>query len=265
MIRVRNFFGVVFVAAVFVVILNACADSGIDNSGSIPNNIPTNNSERSVKADYELDANRSLAIAIVKEKSEGPFTRGCVTLAKHGVSCQQLKSEVLYFYNESRLKELCKADGADCRYNNYSIFESHGYFVLDEEFYKNAKDANPPLIYDFYIDWDYRDTVNVGDIILIEVGTLLNQNPNKNSDETPQHHLVIQPFGVESKSPILAKFLDGKLQLSVELEEQLALYRLYDDPEPERIGIKDGDSIDDVIAFIECVEQDVVRFRNENQ
>ena len=99
---------------------------------------------------------------------------------------------------------------------------------------------------------------------MVNLGTRLNQNPNEGTTETPQHHLVVEPFGVEPKSPMLAKFVDGRLQLPEELKASLNLRRLYDDSEPERTAIKDGDSVDDVIAFIKCVEQDVERYRSEH-
>ena len=56
-----------------------------------------------------------------------------------------------------------------------------------------------------------------------------------------------------------------KLQLPEELKESLNLYRLYNDTEPERTAIKDGDTVDDVIAFIKCVEQDVARYKKANK
>ena len=253
------------VPAVLIVAILVCGLAAFtyNNAKDANATASTSGSVRNIATDYELDTKKSLAIAVVKEKSEGPFRRGYVTLAEQGVSCQELKSDVLYFYDEARLKALCKADDADCRYNNYTFFESRGYYVMDEEFYKKAKETNHPITYDFYLDWNYKDTVEVGDVILIDVGTLLNKNPNNDSEETPQHHLIIQPFGTNSKSPILAKFVNGKLQLPEELKDSLNLRRLYDDTEPERIAIKDGDSVDDVIAFIKCVEQDVARFQNE--
>ena len=264
MINLKRFVPVVILTLVMAAAFTACADNSNKSSQSTSGPAPTSSPVRDIKSDLELDTNRSLAVAVVQEVSEGPFARGQVTLTERGVKCQELKCDVLYFYDEARLKALCKADNADCRYNQYSWFESRGDLVMDENFYKKAKEGGSPVIYKIYLDWHYKDTVEVGDTILVNLGTLLNQNPNEGTTETPQHHLVVEPFGVEPKSPMLAKFVDGRLQLPEELKASLNLRRLYDDSEPERTAIKDGDSVDDVIAFIKCVEQDVERYRSEH-
>ena len=46
---------------------------------------------------FNLDANRSLAIAEVQEVSEGPYSWGHVTLDPKGMACQELKCRVLHF------------------------------------------------------------------------------------------------------------------------------------------------------------------------
>ena len=264
MIKLKRFVPVFLVVAILTVVLSVFVNGGKVISGQIPEPLQTNDPVRDIKADYEYDTNRSLAVAVVQEVSEGPFWRGCVVLAERGVLCQELKCDVLHFYDEARLKALCKADEAECRYNQYSVWEGWGYYVMDEEFIKAAQNSNDPIEYKIYLDWNYKDTVKVGDTILINVGTLLNRNPNEGSTEPPQHHLVVEPFGVEPKSPMLAKFVDGRLQLPDELKDSLNLRRLYHDTDPESTSINDGDTVDDVIAFIKSVEQDVERYRSEH-
>ena len=211
-----------------------------------------------------LDINRSLAIAEVLEVSGGPGRLGRATLDPQGMPCQELKCRVLHFYNEARLKEQCGKDDAYCRYNNYTYFENVGQLIMDEKFYAKAEEIGRPVVYKIYLDGEYRDTVKVGDTILVNLETLLDQNTNKEATSPRNHHLVIAPFSLEHKTPVLAKFADGKLQLGEELKDSLNLKRLYEDTEPGRTAIKDGDSIEDVISFIKCVEQDVERYKAEN-
>ena len=261
MINTKRLIPVLLIAVLLVFALAAFSNGEKESSRLISEQLLSSSSEMDLDTCYELDTNRSLAVAVVKEVAEGPSRRGYVTLAARGVLCQHIKCDVLCFYNEARLKSICRADGADCRYNQYTVQESRGELVMDDAFYKMAQASNDPIVYNIYIDWDYKDIVKAGDTMLIDLGTILNQNPNGGVREPSQHHLVVEPFGVEHKAPFLAKFVDGKLQLPDELKDSLNLRRLYDDTEPERTEIKDGDSVEDVIAFIKCVEQDVERFQ----
>ena len=257
------------VVCIILVVLLALPLVVFGNTGSTADPEPGNllrQTKSSIEERYELDSNKSLAVFLVKEKSEGPIKVGTGVLNEAGVDCQQLKGDILYFYNESRIKEMGRLSGA--RYwlfSNLSILEQQGSIVVNNDFRKQQRGSGRSLeVKDtIYLDWRYKDTVKVGDTILVDLGTQHWVNPNEGIDETIQH-LIVDPVIQTGAKPYIAVFVDGKLQLDQEMEAVFSLERLYEDTEPDLTEIHDGDSIESVIAFLSSVEQDVARYRKEN-
>ena len=211
-------------------------------------------------ADYEYNTGKALVLARVTEVTPGPYTRLPYSLYQ-GIYC-----EVISFFGEEEMKDKARLDYAEYRYTNYSVYESLGYWVIDSQFKDmiNNNDHWDPLIYVIYLSWYYKDMVEVGDVILAEIDSELDGVSGRGSFED-SHFLTIQPgYGKDNPSPHVAVFKDGKLQLSAELQESFNLRRLYDDTDPGRRAIRDGDTLEDVKAFMECVEQDVSRYRKDN-
>lgn len=223
------------------------------------------------KSDYEIDAGRYFAVTKVIEKSEGYSGVGTGVLKGTdewlGLPCQALKCETLYFYNEPGFKEaMSLAGGKNWIYNTLSGSEGRGGVVqVDNALRKQLRGTGDKLeIYEkIRLDWRYKDVVEVGDIILVDLGVQLWKNPNSGSAETAIH-AVVNPLSAEGAAPNIAVFKDGKLQLSKELEGVFDLRRLYNDTDPELTGIRDGASVEEVVAFLEAVEQDIARYREEN-
>ena len=222
-------------------------------------------------ADYEYNTGKALVLARVTEKSEGPFSFGSWGLL------EELKCEVLGFFGEERLKDRIRSDNAYCRFNNYTVWESLGSMVIDEKFIEERR--NPPknaykpdgtismlympIEYNIYLTWDHREKVDVGDIILAEVEIYKVQHTTETSDPD-SYVLFIQPYAQDRPAPHMAKFEGGKLQIMPDLQETFNLRRIYDDTEPGSRSIKAGDTVEEVTAFIACVDQDMARYEKEH-
>ena len=267
MINLKRFVPVVILTLVMAAVFTACADNSKKSSQSTAGPAPTSSPVRDIKTDYEFDACKSFAVAVVKEKSEGPYTIGTGVLNERGLDCQELICDVLYFYNESRLKDIARLSEADTWiFSNLSVSEALGDIPINNDFRKQQREQTGRHleVRDYiYIDWRFRDTIKEGDTILVDLGTQLWKNPNEGHNEALQH-LIIEPVTVDGVLPYVALFSDGKLQLTQELESRFTLRRLYDDTEPDLTAIHNGDTVESVIEFLRIVEQDVDRYRNEN-
>ena len=254
-----------------------------DMAGRAAENLSVSSAKENRNADLEFDGVKSIAVAVVKDKSYGSFSigNGAEGFTERGSQCQLLDCDVLYFYNYDRLREAAEADGIDTTYMYFKIggmvyggskgrSEDKDAFDgnLTDTFIQNLKARGREVTYSIYLDWDYKDEVEVGDTILIAVDPQLTINPNYLTGayeiKSPRSYFtVVAPFQAESPEPYLAKFKDGRLVLPAGLSEAITLRRLYDDTYPELTGIKDGDSVEDVVNFLKAVEQDMVRYEQE--
>ena len=171
---------------------------------------------------------------------------------------------VRYYYGEEemRLRALMKDPNALIKYNTMRIQQSRGLLSKSvyhtyEECVQSALSAGAWLNYNFMLDWEYRSEVKPGDTVIMAV--------DNGMEPWGEAYAVVQPypFTEEHTKPYLAKFIDGKLQLDEDIADAFMLYRLYDDTYPELTGIKDGDSVEDVVNFLKAVEQDMVRYEQE--
>ena len=242
------------------------------------------------KSDYLYDTAKTYAVAVVKSKSEGGYSIGrCADgFTMQGKKAHLLDCEVLYYFNYDRLKEAAENDDPNAVYMYFKI----GGFVyggskarteelkdrpggetifdgnITEEFVENLKERGKSITYCIYLDMEHGDAVEVGDTILVAIDPQLTINPNYVTGayevrDPKSYFAVASPFAEDSPQPCIAKFVDGKLQLPAGLSEAITLRRLYDDTYPELTGIKDGDSVEDVVNFLKAVEQDMIRYEQE--
>ena len=242
--------------------------------------------------DYEWNASRTYMVGEITFHNwpEGHYNtgHGSDELPIIGIKSQKIGCDtrgVYAYYNYDRLVDTALADGAIYSYYDIDGFESirgtevderhkndpPGLFydgTLTEEFIKKLNDRGTGAEYTFYINWLYQDKAEIGDVILValdpQVTINLNYlNPGSNIKYPKRYDAVVVPYTPDDSEPYIAHFIDGKLQLPAELEDAFALRRLYDDTDPELTGIKDGDAIEDVVAFLKAVEQDMIRYEEE--
>lgn len=260
----------IILAACLVIPLVAYGAAG--RSAAQENKETSKRFENSVEDNYYLDINKSIAVAVVNEKSEGPFEIGAGILSESCINSQQLKCDILYFYNESRIKETARLSDKNpgemdnwC-FSNLSGFEAQGDIVIDNAFRKQQREieGHHLVVNDtIYLDWRYRDSVKEGDVILVDLGVHKWINPNQGIGETTSH-LVANPVTMDGSSPHVAHFNDGILELDAEDASVFDLRRLYPDDEPDFSAIHNGDSVESVIAFLIRMEHDIARYRDEN-
>ena len=237
------------------------------------------------KENYWFAKEKTYAIVIVKEITGAEANLGSLAegFDKDGLAAAKLKCEALEFFNYSRLREAADAEDALYQYFNIGQFawvgggsvakrleKRPGSFKGDitEEYLESLKASNIPFTYTIYLDWNYKDAVEIGDTILIAIDPQVTINPNSTGttyeiEDPKTYRAVVSPFVMDSPQPYLARFVDGKLQLAEDMAEAFTLYRLYNDTNPELTGIKDGDSIEDVVNFLKGVEQDMIRYEEE--
>ena len=245
-------------------------------------------SEKNIEEAYKWNKSKSIVVAVINDKAEdGPYTLGSCTgnFSVKGMKGQYISCQALEFYNYERLRNVADADetalyhyfniGIDWFWGGQKVAEryrsiSESLFTgdLTNEWVEAFNNANNPISYVFYIDWENKGKADVGDTVLAVVDPQLTVNPNSLYSDSHiknprSYQIVIAPFSEDHPEPYIAHFIDGKLQLSKELEDAFALRRLYDDTDPELTGIKDGDAIEDVVAFLKAVEQDMIRYEEE--
>ena len=168
------------------------------------------------------------------------------------------------FYGEEqmRLRALKENPDALIQYNRLRVSQSRellssAVHQTYEEFLEAALASGFCMDYRFKMDWEYRFTVDPGDIVIMAVDNVM--------EPWGETYAMVQPypFTEDHTKPYIAKFIDGKLQLDGDIADAFTLYRLYDDTNPELTGIKDGDSIEDVVNFLKAVEQDMIRYEEE--
>ena len=250
--------------------------------------------------DYEWNASRTYVVGVVSFHSKQSVAIRKGTCAegrdRFGVKCNSFACDahgVYAYYNYDRLVKTALADeGAIYSYfsldgGNWngggpidkfrSECEPGSYFDgnVTDEIIDALASRGKAVEYWFYIDWYEQDKVKEGDTVLIAVDPQLTVNPNYLIPGNPfnikmpkSYSAVLIPFPSAeaygaSTEPHVAKFVDGKLQMSDDIKETFALRRLYDDTDPELTGIKDGDAIEDVVAFLKAVEQDMIRYEEE--
>lgn len=243
------------------------------------------NTQKSFTEAYGCNSEKTIVVAEVKDISEGWTLQG-VRLEGYpdgGIKCRHIKCSAMAYYNYARMR--AAADDNNSRYSYFSIGDSEWYG--GNEYVKYLRSLNIPnlfygditdeftgcmnalgkaITYDFRIDWEYGDMLKVGDIILFVADPLVASASN--DPERPEdvvYRAVISPLTGDHPEPYIAKFVEGKLQLPAELRDAFTLRRLYDDTEPQLTGIKDGDSVEDVIAFLKVVEQDMTRYKEEQK
>lgn len=236
---------------------------------------------------YMLDKGKTCAVVIVTEITGAEANVGTLAegFPKEGLGAAKLKCEALAFFNYNRLKSAADAEEALYLYYNIGQFtyvgggsvakrfeKRPGSFNGDitEEYLEALKASNTLFTYNIYLDWDHKDSAEVGDILLIAIDPQVSINPNSNGNayeiEDPKiYRAVVSPFAADHPMPHLVKFVEGKLQFPAELQDTFALRRLYDDTNPELTCIKDGDSVEDVAAFLKAVEQDMARYEEEQK
>ena len=235
---------------------------------------------------YQFDKSKTYAAAQIKDITGAEVNIGSLAegFPKDGLCCLKLKCEVMCIFNYARLREAADAEDALYQYFDIGQFAWVGggsvakrlekrpddVFKGDitEEYLDSLKESNTSFTYSFYLDWDYKDSVEIGEIILVSIDPQVTINPNSigttyRIEDPKTYRAVVAPFNADHPQPHIAKFVDGKLQLPEELEDAFALRRLYDDTDPELTGIKDGDAIEDVVAFLKAVEQDMIRYEEE--
>ena len=245
---------------------------------------------RIIKNTYDFNKGRTYAVAVVKDKSEGSYAIGTCAdgFTMQGKRAHLLDCEVLYYFNYDRLKEAAENDDPNATYCYFKI-DGFGYggskarteelkdrpggeTIFDgnitEEFVENLKKRGKSITYCIYLDMEHGDAVEVGDTILVAIDPQLTINPNYVTGayeikDPKSYYAVAAPFAEDSPQPCIAQFVDEKLQLPKELEDAFALRRLYDDTDPELTGIKVGDAIEDVVAFLKAVVQDMIRYEEE--
>ena len=262
---------------------SAKSDVGTDALVDTPMPQPTDPA-RIIKSSSEWNKSRTIVVAEVLEMSVGKFEQ-CIEAEgssdyQKTMTCQ-IRCNAMWFYNYHRLREAADRDGSNYLYFRINGFgwlggksvveylDSLGipdlfYGDITEEFLENLKRNGQTLTYDFYIDWEYRDQICVGDVVLMEADPQKTINPNYWVNEPPVYLAMFAPFAADHPQPHIAKFVDGKLVLPAELSGAFELSRLYDDTKPQLTGIKDGDSVEDVVAFLRAVEQDMARYEAEN-
>ena len=246
---------------------------------------------RIIKNTYDFNKGRTYAVAVVKDKSEGSYAIGTCAdgFTMQGKRAHLLDCEVLYYFNYDRLKEAAENDDPNATYCYFKI-DGFGYggskarteelkdrpggeTIFDgnitEEFVENLKKRGKSITYSIYLDMEHGDAVEVGDTILVAIDPQLTINPNYVTGayeikDPKSYYAVAAPFADDSPQPYIAKFIDGRLQLSGKPQGAFALKRLYDVPDPQLTGIKDGDSIETVVAFLKAVEQDMARYQAEH-
>ncbi len=242
---------------------------------------------RIIKSASEWNAGRTYAVAQViditgAEANIGSLAEG---FPKEGIGSAKLTCEVLDIYNFARLKDAAEAEDASYLYFTVGDFEWIGGGSaakkresrqgslrdsdITEEYLTELKNNGANVTYMIYLDWNHKDTVGIGDTILVSIDPQVSINPNSQGDayaieDSKVYRAVVAPFAADHLQPHIAKFVDGKLQLPAELSGAFELGRLYDDAEPQLTGIKNGDSVEDVVAFLKTVEQDMARYEAEN-
>ena len=245
---------------------------------------------------FKLDDGRTYAVGIVKYTDMPDGWRydgsGVEEFPKTGLKSWAFECEVPYYYNYPRLRVAAESFDPNARYVYFSMGRDRKWLSksvieeyssrcgespytgenIDKEEYLQkyfseyaSTHFETELLYEFHVDWEYRQEIQVGDIVLIAVDPQLSVNTNRGIHDPYRFHAVVSPFAVDHPQPHIAKFVDGKLQLPAELRDAFTLRRLYDDTEPQLTGIKDGDSVEDVIAFLKAVEQDMTRYKEEQK
>ena len=289
----------VLLAAVLVlavcILFAACGNTGLSNKDSHQNNITGSlgpvfaaadgDIQRGLAEIYGNNNKKTVVVAEVRDMSEGWYLQG-VRLEGYpfgGIKCRQVNCNVMTYFNYARMR--AAADDNNSRYTYFSIGDSAWYG--GNEYVKYLKSLNIPnlfygditdeftgsmnaigkaITYDFMIDWEYKEALKAGDVILFVVDPLVDSASN--DPERPEdvlYRAVISPLAGDHPEPYAARFVDGKLQLDEDIADAFMLYRLYDDTYPELTGIKDGDSVEDVVNFLKAVEQDMVRYEEEQK
>ena len=250
--------------------------------------------------DYEWNASRTFVVGEVSfhSKPEVGIRKGTCAegRSRNGVMCNSFACDargVYAYYNYNRLVKTALAD-EDAIYSYFSLdgmnwngggaidkfrseCEPGSYFdgnVTDETI-ETLASRGKAVEYWFYIDWYQQDKVKEGDTVLIAVDPQLTVNPNYLIPGNPynikmpkSYSAVLIPFPCAedfgaSIEPHVAKFVNGKLQMPGDIKETFDPRRLYDDTDPELTGIRDGDSLETVVAFLKAVEQDMIRYEEE--
>lgn len=254
------------------------------SNGNDPANAALSIGEQRAK-DYEWNASRTYAVAQLVEKTPAEAMIGSLAegFPKDGMASMKLICEVPQMFNYSRLRDAADSEDALYQYFNIGQFawvgggsaarrseNRPGSFNGDitEEFLESLRASNTPFTYNIYLDWNYKDAVNIGDTVLIAIDPQVTINPNSTGtayeiEDAKCYRAVAAPFASDSPQPHIAHFIDGKLQLSAKLQDAFDLRRLYNDTNPELTGIKDGDSVETVVNFLKAVEQDMIRYEGE--
>ncbi len=287
----------VLLAAVLVlavcILFAACGNTGLSNKDNHQNNMTGSlgpvfaaadgDIQRGLAEIYGNNNKKTVVVAEVRDMSEGWYLQG-VRLEGYpfgGIKCRQVNCNVMTYFNYARMR--AAADDNNSRYTYFSIGDSAWYG--GNEYVKYLKSLNIPnlfygditdeftgsmnaigkaITYDFMIDWEYKEALKAGDVILFVVDPLVDSASN--DPERPEdvlYRAVISPLTGDHPEPYVAKFIDGKLQLPADLQDAFELKRLYDDTNPELTGIKDGDSVETVVNFLKAVEQDMIRYEQE--
>ena len=245
-----------------------------------------------IKADYEWNKSRTFVVGKVVYHSysdgwdnKGNYAKG---FPKEGIKTIQLRLDADKYYNYKRLWDIAEADKEACYcYFRIGLFNWNGgkyraetnksstepaafNGLITDEYLEELKRNGQRIEFIFDIDREYQHMAEEGDTLLLAVDAQLTYNGNyftegmKDRVVFPKwYNSVVAPFNADHPQPYIAHFIDGKLQLPAELEDAFALRRLYDDTDPELTGIKDGDAIEDVVAFLKAVEHDMIRYEEE--
>ena len=285
----------VVLAVALMIVLASCgtAPAGSINeernntAGSSQHPVSASGSEELKQRElYELNDSKTVIIAEVKDKSDGGTNIGIYAdgLPKEGIESLLLKCEPIYILNYERLRQA--ADNEDALYHYFNIgqfawvgggseakrLESKpdGIFKGDvtEEFLEGLKRNGTTFTYALYLDQRFGSLIDTGDVVIAAIDPQVSINPNSMGNvyrikDAKTYNAVIAPFSMEQLSPFTAKFESGRLVLPENLQDAFELRRLYNDTNPGLTGIKDGDSIENVVAFLKAVQQDMARYEAE--
>ncbi len=289
-------------AVMLVVLLAACSMASpketVSEKGSVEaleskeNVLVASSNEEKLKEVYELNKSRTFVVGKVVYHSfpEGWDNKGCCAegFPQEGIKSTQIRLDAYEYYNYARLWNTAEADeDASYCYFKIGLFNWNGGKYRDavnsnrsnpdtfnglitNKYVEYLKEQNQSIEFIFDIDWEHQHMADEGEIVILSADSQLTYNPNYFIDEMKDriafpkmYSAVVAPFSTEHPTPYIAKFVDGKLQLPAELQDAFALRRLYDDTEPQLTGINDGDSVEDVVAFLKAVEQDMARYEEE--
>ena len=251
-----------------------------------------NDREEGIKTDYELNKSKSFIVGKVVYHSypdgwgnKGNYAEG---FPEEGIKTIQLRLDADKYYNYERLWNTAEADkDASYCYFRLGQFNWNGgkyremmnssgagqvsfNGLVTDEYLDELKRNGQRIEFILDIDREYQHMAEEGDIVILASDAQLTYNGNYFTEGGAErisfpkwYSAVVAPFAPDHPEPYIAKFVDGKLQLSDNMKDAFALKRLYPDTDPQLTGIKDGDSVEDVVNFLKAVQQDMARYEAE--